>query len=196
MQPARRSSRLSKLKPAETYPLQGSISASMNSHDIPSGLRSSSRKRLRHRGSAINTSPPLVHVELEVKSLSEDESSDDNSDPPLVAALTPENQTKEQRYEESRSVYQTKAQHYPELLRPPRLPMKAKFISMAAADRFKDLRGRKFITQQCISLTDDNLSDVLRVVTEAGLIHTLTDIDPFQPNVVREFIANLPDTQE
>ncbi|KAF2603858.1 hypothetical protein F2Q70_00027315 [Brassica cretica] len=149
----------------------------------------------------------------QVESLSEDESSDDNSDPPPVLAPTLENQTREQRYEESRSIYQTKAQHYPELLRPPRLPMTAKFISMAVADRpgmdsdireirglvadrFKDLRGRKFITQQCISLTDDNLSDVLRVVTKAGLIHTLTDIDLFQPNVVREFIANLPNAQE
>ena len=33
-------------------------------------------------------------------------------------------------------------------------------------------------------------------MTGAGLIHTLTDIDPYQPNVVREFIANLLDAEE
>ena len=74
--------------------------------------------------------------------------------------------------------------------------MTGKFISMAAIERFKDLRGRKFIPQQCISLTDDNFSDVRRIVTGAGLIHTLTDIDPYQLNVVREFIANLFDAEE
>ncbi|KAF3561735.1 hypothetical protein DY000_02013505 [Brassica cretica] len=42
----------------------------------------------------------------------------------------------------------------------------------------------------------DNLSDVRRIVTGAGLIHTLTDIDPYQPNVVRDFIANLPEAEE
>ncbi|KAF3487371.1 hypothetical protein F2Q69_00052235 [Brassica cretica] len=82
------------------------------------------------------------------------------------------------------------------LLRPQRKPMTGKFISMAAIERFKDLRGRKFIPQQCISLTDDNFSDVRRIVTGAGLIHTLTDIDPYQLNVVREFIANLFDAEE
>ncbi|KAF3578533.1 hypothetical protein DY000_02033409 [Brassica cretica] len=53
-----------------------------------------------------------------------------------------------------------------------------------------------FIPQQCISLTDNNVSDVRRIVTGAGLIHTLTDIDPYQPNVIREFIANLPEAEE
>ncbi|XP_013669136.2 uncharacterized protein LOC106373521 [Brassica napus] len=74
--------------------------------------------------------------------------------------------------------------------------MTGKFFSMVATERYKDLRGRKFIPRQCISLTDDNLSDVRRIVTGAGLIHTLTDIDPYQPNVVREFIANLPEAEE
>ena len=74
--------------------------------------------------------------------------------------------------------------------------MTGKFFSMVATERYKDLRGRKFIPQKCISLTDDNLSDVRRIVTGAGLIHTLTDIDPYQPNVVREFIANLPEAEE
>ncbi|KAF3603970.1 hypothetical protein F2Q69_00034671 [Brassica cretica] len=76
------------------------------------------------------------------------------------------------------------------------MPMTGKFFSMAATERYKDLRSRKCIPQQCISLTDDNLSDVRRIVTGAILIHTLTDIDPYQPNVVREFIANLPEAEE
>ncbi|KAF2557361.1 hypothetical protein F2Q70_00027249 [Brassica cretica] len=169
MQPARRSSRLSKLKHAKNDHPQGSETAPMNTHDIPSRSSSSSRKRLRPRVSAVATSPPPEHTEPEIESLSDEESSDDNPEDPTVAAKTPENRFKEHRYEESRSVYQTKAQYYPELLRPLRLPLTAKFISMAATER---------------------------VVTGAGLIHTLIDIDPYQPNVVREFIANLLDAKE
>ncbi|KAF8050410.1 hypothetical protein N665_1976s0006 [Sinapis alba] len=88
-------------------------------------------------------------------------------------------------------MYQTKAQFYPELLRPNHLPLTPKFINLAATERYQVLRRRKFINQQRISLTDENLADVRKVVTEAGLIHTLVDFDAYQPNVVREFIANL-----
>ena len=193
---ARRSSRISKQRDLESDPPQVSKTDPMNTHDIPSGSRPSSRKRLRRRDSAGATPPPPEHTEPEIESLSDEESSDDNPDNPLVEAETPENRSKEQRYEESQSVYQTKAQYYPELLRPQRMPMSSKFFSMMATERYKDLRGRKFIPQQCISLTDDNFSDVRRVVTGAGLIHTLTDIDPYQPNVVRKFIANLLDAEE
>ena len=33
-------------------------------------------------------------------------------------------------------------------------------------------------------------------MTGAGLIYTLTDIDPYQPNIIREFIANLPEAEK
>ncbi|KAF2607767.1 hypothetical protein F2Q68_00045606 [Brassica cretica] len=174
MQPARRSSWLLKLKDVESDPSLVSETAPMNTPDIPSGSCPSSRKRLRRRGSAGDTSPPSEHIEPEVESLPDEEFSDDNPDDAPVAADTPENQSKEQRYEESRSVYHTKAQFYPELLRPQRKTM-SKFISLAAIERFKDLRGRKFIPQQCISLTDDNVSDVRRIVTGAG---SLVDFSP------------------
>ena len=135
----------------------------MNTSDIPSGLCPSSRKRVRRRVSAGDTAPPPEHIEPEGESLSDEESSDDNPGEAPVAADTPENRSKEQRYTESRNVYQTKAQFYPELMRPQRMPMTRKFFSMAATERYKDLRGRKFIPQQCISLTDDNLSDVRKL---------------------------------
>ncbi|KAF3502795.1 hypothetical protein F2Q69_00041660 [Brassica cretica] len=196
MQPARRSSRLSKLKNVESDPPCVSETAPMNTSDIRSGSCPSSRKRVRRRVSAGDTAPPLKHIEPEAESLPDEESSDDNPDEAPIAADTPENCSKEQRYAESRNVYQTKAQFYQELMRPQRMPMTRKFFSMVATERYKDLRGRKFIPNQCISLTDDNLSDVRRIVTGAGLIHTLTDIDPYQPNVVREFIANLPEAEE
>ena len=135
----------------------------MNTSDIPSGLCPSSRKRVRRRVSAGDTAPPPEHIEPEGESLSDEESSDDNPGEAPVAADTPENRSKEQRYAESQNVYQTKAQFYPDLMRPQRMPMTRKFFSMAATERYKDLRGRKFIPQQCISLTDDNLSDVRKL---------------------------------
>ncbi|KAF3522422.1 hypothetical protein F2Q69_00050508 [Brassica cretica] len=76
----------------------------MNTPDIPSGSCPSSRKRVRRRGSAGDTSPPSEHIEPEVESLSDEEFSDDNPDDALVAADTPENRSKQQRYVDSRSV--------------------------------------------------------------------------------------------
>ncbi|KAG5393207.1 hypothetical protein IGI04_023170, partial [Brassica rapa subsp. trilocularis] len=186
MQPTRRSSRLMKLKNVEATP--------MNTFDLSSG--SSSRKRSRRRVSAGDTASLPKNVELEVESLSDGESSDDHSDEAPMAADTPPNRSKEQRFEESRNLYQTKAQFYPELMRPTRMPMTERFFSIEATERFRELRGRNFIPQQSISLTDENLSDVIRIVIGAGLIHTLTDLDPYQPNVIREFLANLPEAEE
>ncbi|KAF3551212.1 hypothetical protein DY000_02010682 [Brassica cretica] len=165
-------------------------------HLLTIGQCPSSSWGLGFQGSTSKSAEETVFMKGKIESLSDEESSDDNPEDPTVAAETPKNRSKEHRYEESRSVYQTKAQYYPEFLRPLRLPLTAKFISIAATERYKDLRGRKFIAQQCISLTDDSLSDVKRVVTGAGLIHTLNDTDPYQPNVVREFIANLLDAKE
>ncbi|KAF3508363.1 hypothetical protein F2Q69_00004235 [Brassica cretica] len=165
MQPARRSLRLSKLKNVESNLPCVSETASMNTSDIPLGSCPSSQKRLRRRVSAGDNAPPPEHVEPEVKSLSDEDSSDDDPDEAPVAADTPENRSKEQRYEESRM-----------------------FIKLKLS--------RKFIPQQCISLTDDIVSDVRRIVTGAGLIYTLTDIDPYQPNIIREFIANLPEAEK
>ena len=97
MQPERRSSRPLKLKDVDSYSPRVSETAPMNSPDILSGSCPSSRKRLRRRGSAGNTSPPPEHIELEVESLSDEEFSDDNPDDAPVAADTPENRSKEQR---------------------------------------------------------------------------------------------------
>ncbi|KAF3528864.1 hypothetical protein DY000_02039216 [Brassica cretica] len=177
MQPTRRSSRLSKLKNVESDPPCVSETAPMNTSDIP-------LDRVHPHESRFVVVSQTVILHLRRSTLSR------------KLTDTPENRSKEQRYVVSRNVYQTKPQFYPELMRPQRMPMTGKFFSMAATERYKDLRGRKCIPQQCISLTDDNLSDVRRIVTGAGLIHTLTDIDPYQPNVVREFIANLPEAEE
>ena len=97
MQPARRSSRLLKLKDVESDPPRVSETAPMNSPDIPLGSCPSSRKRHRRRGSAGDTSPPPEHIEPEVESLLDEEFSDDNPDDAPVAADTPENRSKEQR---------------------------------------------------------------------------------------------------
>ena len=76
------------------------------------------------------------------------------------------------------------------------MPSTPKFINLAATERYQGLRRRKFINQQRLDLLDENLADVRRIVTDAGLIHTLIDFDAYQPNVVREFIANLHDAEE
>ncbi|KAF3598069.1 hypothetical protein DY000_02023848 [Brassica cretica] len=183
MQPARRSSRLSKLKNVESDPPCVSETTLMNTSDIPSASCPSSRKRVRRRVSAGDTAPPPEHIEPEAESLSDEESSDDNPDEAPVAADTPENRSKEQRYAENQNVYQNKPQFYPELMRPQRMPMTGKFFSMAATERYKDLRGRKFIPQQCISLTDDNLSDVKRIVT-GSVVYVRGSLVDFSPSLI------------
>ena len=80
MQPARRSSRLSKLKNVESDPPCVSETAPMNTSDIPLGSCPSSRKRVRRRVSDGDTAPPPEHIEPEAESLFDEESSDDNPD--------------------------------------------------------------------------------------------------------------------
>ena len=108
LSPARRSSRLLKLKNVESDPPCVSATAPMNTSVIPSGSCPSSQKRLRRRVSAGDNAPPPEHVEPEVKSLSDEDSSDDDPNEAPVAADTPENRSKEQRYEESRMVIKLK----------------------------------------------------------------------------------------
>lgn len=114
MQPTRRSSRLLMLKDVVIDPLYGSNSALRNSRGDSSGSQAHSQKRLlRHDTRAVTPPPP----EQEVESLSYDELFDDDApDEPPVPLDTAENRSKEQRYEESQSVFQTKAQCYPELM--------------------------------------------------------------------------------
>ncbi|KAF8111837.1 hypothetical protein N665_0072s0048 [Sinapis alba] len=191
MQPSRRSTRLRNLADTAAVFSLTDATAPMDAHTSADGSSRQSRKRSRARASPSPMSP-----EQDIESLSEENSTDEDEANPIDEAVTTENISKEQRYEESRSMYQTKAQFYLELLRSKHLPLTPKFINLAATERYQGLRPRKFINQQRISLTDENLADVKKVVTEAGLIHTLIDFDAYQPNVVREFIANLLDAEE
>ncbi|XP_056850286.1 uncharacterized protein LOC130499861 [Raphanus sativus] len=183
MQP-RRSSRLNR----------GSSGAGSSSQPPSSQPQSSqsARKRARQRPSR-DVSPELVEPENE--SLSETDS-DNGIVNPMGAAETVVNQAKEARYHENRLMYRTKLDLYPELMQPHKTPLTPRFISMAATERFQGLKDRKFIDQHRISLTDENLADVRSIVENAGLLHTLTDVDAYQPSVVREFIANLLEASE
>lgn len=176
---------------SEVIPSPVSAEAPSNLPTGSSVARKNSRKRIRCRSTA--TTLPEPDEPPEVESLSEGKSSDEN---PLSEGETEANRSKEQRYEESRSMYRTKAIFYPELLQPKHRPLSPKFITMAATERYQSLRHKKFINQQRRSLTDENLADVRKIVIDAGLIRTLTDYDSYQPNVVREFIANLYDAEE
>ncbi|KAF8109321.1 hypothetical protein N665_0098s0049 [Sinapis alba] len=191
MRPSRRSTRLLNLVETASVFSQLNETTPMDVHATAIGSSRQSRKRSHARAP-----PPSVSTEQDIESLSKENSSGADDANLLDEAATPANLSKEQRYEESRSMYHTKAQFYPELLRPKNMPLTPKFINLPATERYQGLRGIKFINQQRISLTDENLADFRKVVTEAGLIHTLIDFDAYQPNVVREFIANLLDAEE
>ncbi|KAF8079544.1 hypothetical protein N665_1020s0011 [Sinapis alba] len=105
-------------------------------------------------------------------------------------------QPKNPRYEASRALCQSRIQENPDLLRSKIPPITSRFLTAHAARRYKNLTPRKFVIQQRLDLADENLFDVKRVVVKAGLIYTLIDSDPFQPNVVREFVANLSEAEE
>ncbi|KAF8109295.1 hypothetical protein N665_0098s0023 [Sinapis alba] len=47
-----------------------------------------------------------------------------------------------------------------------------------------------------LPLADEKLHDVKKVVQKCGLIYTVIDSDSFQPNMVREFVANLHDAED
>ncbi|KAF8084680.1 hypothetical protein N665_0707s0013 [Sinapis alba] len=76
----------------------------------------------------------------------------------------------------------------------PKEPQNA--ASRQAAKRYKLLTSRKFVTQQRLPLADEKLHDVKKVVQKCGLIYTVIDSDSFQPNMVREFVANLHDAED
>ncbi|KAF8116005.1 hypothetical protein N665_0024s0030 [Sinapis alba] len=103
---------------------------------------------------------------------------------------------KERRYVASRAAFQTMFRENPAMLCPSKRPISARFVSASATERYWYLKHRKFVTQQSLSLTDEKLMDVKKVVVEAGLIYTVIDSDPFQPTVVREFIASLLDAEK
>ncbi|XP_018448909.1 uncharacterized protein LOC108820469 [Raphanus sativus] len=173
--------------------------------------RKNSRKRPRRNSQSRSRSQATVP---EIESLSEGNESDqvsepseteteiidqeEDQDPAEVAQetfeeieLIPLNE----RYEASRATFLARAQETPALIQSSIRPISARFITTAAAQRFEALLLRKFLPQQSLDVTDENLANVRLVVAEAGLIYTVFDSMAFQPTVVREFIANLPDAE-
>lgn len=139
--------------------------------------------------------PPPEPTDKEVESLSEGNSSDETPDNSPDKVMEENFLPKEPRYEESREIYKARAEAYPEIMRPKNLPLTKRYITFSARERHSDLRSRKFIEQQSLSLTNEKLAEVKQVVVKAGLIYTVIDSDAFQPSVVREFLANLVDAE-
>ncbi|XP_013650701.1 uncharacterized protein LOC106355270 [Brassica napus] len=179
MQSVRRSSRLTRNNNAANRSTPAPETAGSSSRKNP---RKSSQRRIR-------CTPPPEDSEPEVESLSEENSSEDEED--MQEEILP----KETRYENSRSAFQTLNQEKPDLLRPSKRPLSARFMTQGARERYVNLKPRQFIHQQRLSLTDKDLQDVKKVVADAGLLYTVCDSDSFQPSVVREFIANLGDAE-
>ncbi|KAF8084002.1 LOW QUALITY PROTEIN: hypothetical protein N665_0739s0001 [Sinapis alba] len=190
MQASRRSARLN-------WPMEAPPSHSTPASSIPPVASSSSRKHLRKRfRRCTRLTPPREPSEPEIESLSEANSSNENSDDSHDTMRDVDLLPKETRYETSRAAFQAMFCENPAMLRPSKRPISARFVSAAASERYQDLKHRKFVIQQSLSLVDEKLMDVRKVVTEAGLIYTVFDADPFQPAVVKEFIANLLDAEK
>ncbi|KAF3574099.1 hypothetical protein F2Q69_00059366 [Brassica cretica] len=179
MQPVRRSSRLTR-----------NTNSAHLSTQVPETAASSSRKNSRKSSQRrIRCTPPPEDSEPEVESLSEENSSEEEED--MQEEILP----KETRYVNSRTAFQGLYQEKPDLLRPSKKPLSARFITQGARERYVRLKPRKFIHQQRLSLSDKNLHDVKKVVADAGLLYTVCDSDSFQPSIVREFVANLGDAE-
>ncbi|KAL0802654.1 hypothetical protein Bca101_057830 [Brassica carinata] len=203
MQPSRRSARLNPSPNDESHPPP-------SSEDAPPAAPPVTRKysRKRPRRSRPRTPPPEVS-QAEAESLSDENSSDHNSETsddetevinheeteeaPEVEYSEIEIIPQEERYEASRATFHARAQENPAILCLSKRPVSARFLTTAAAERYQHLEHRKFLLQKILSLTDEELADVRSVVAESGLIYTVHDGGAFQPTVVREFIANLPD---
>lgn len=180
MQPVRRSSRL-----------RSSVASSSGnqSSSEPPATRTNSCKQARRR---TRCTPPPEPSEEEVESLSETNASDEDSgdsDASMEEKFFPQ----ETRYEASRATFQALYQANPQLLRPTKPPRSARFATSAALARYRDLKEGKFVDHQSLTLTDEKLADIKKVILHSGLIYTVIDADAYQPAVVREFIANIPD---
>ncbi|KAF8085093.1 hypothetical protein N665_0681s0016 [Sinapis alba] len=148
----------------------------------PSSVPSSSRK-LQHRRS-IPATPPSSAAPAEG---SHSASSGDKVDNFLP---------KEPRYAAIRDLFQERVLENLDLLRPKVPPVNSWFIRGQATKCYKLLTPRKFVTQQNLSLADEKLHDIKKVVKKYGLIYTVIDSDSFQPNMVREFMINLHDAED
>ncbi|XP_018460746.1 uncharacterized protein LOC108831716 [Raphanus sativus] len=198
MHPARRSERLK----ASGDPPVKSSAASKSAPAGSSSTRTNSRKRFRRR---TRCTPPPEPSEPEAVSLSEGNSSDSDAEPVEnqdPAHACEENEPplelipKEARYAVSRDAFQARARVNPERLRPSKRPFNQLFSSKAANERFHALQLRTFLEQQSLPLDNEDLQDVKEVVVRSGMIYTLTDVDSFLPNLIREFIANLVDAEK
>ncbi|KAF2552508.1 hypothetical protein F2Q68_00034892 [Brassica cretica] len=179
MQPLRRSSRLTR-----------NTNSAHLSTQVPETAVSSSRKNSRKSSQRrIRCTPPPEDSEPEVESLSEENSSEEEED--MQEEILP----KETRYENSRTAFHGLYQEKPDLLRPSKKPLSARFMTQGARERYVSLKPRKFIHQQRLSLSDKNLQDVKKVIADAGLLYTVCDSDSFKPSTVREFVANLGDAE-
>lgn len=143
MQPMRRCSRLRSFVKDSGNP----------SLSEPPVSRSKAHKRVRRR---IRCTPPPEPTEAEIESLSETNAYEENSgesDASMEENFLPQ----ESRYEASRATFQALYQANPQLLRPPKPPRSSRFASTEASERYRDLKGRKFLDQQMLTLTDKKL---------------------------------------
>ncbi|KAL0693781.1 hypothetical protein Bca4012_060961 [Brassica carinata] len=200
MQSVRRSARL---QTSGDPPINSpSVLSKTPSAPSSSGVRTYARKRPRRS----RCTPPPEPVESEDNPTSESEAEDSDVTPEHVETQnpahadeepdSPELISKEIRHASIRNTFQAKVRENPELLKPSKRPYNRLFASQAAAERYRSLQTRKFHEQLSLPLSDEDLQDVKDVVLRSGLIYTLIDVDPFQPCLVREFIANLMDADK
>lgn len=126
-----------------------------------------------------------VKTSLDSDAIDLSDSDDDGSPPPAFLS----------RYAVNRRLLLQRDRKYPELKTSSVSPFSNRFISQQAAARYQVLSSRLFNNMRVLPPDDKNLSEAQAMVTAAGLLLTLTEIDCYTEEVVKEFYANLPEME-
>ncbi|KAG7559036.1 Integrase catalytic core [Arabidopsis thaliana x Arabidopsis arenosa] len=100
------------------------------------------------------------------------------------------------RYQENRRILFLRDRKYPELKLPSDSPYNDTFLTEEGLGRYKVIGGRIFNEMRFLPQDGAHTAAIQQLLSDAGLLPTVTEIDSYVNEVVMEFYANLPDSEE
>ncbi|XP_010445480.1 PREDICTED: uncharacterized protein LOC104728149 [Camelina sativa] len=85
--------------------------------------------------------------------------------------------------------------NYPELKSPSSPPFSSQFISELTIRRFQTISGRLFNEMGFLAADNPHGGDAYKILSDFGLLPTVTEVDSFVGNIVKEFYANLAEAE-
>lgn len=98
-------------------------------------------------------------------------------------------------YEENQSLTRIQDQKFPDLCKPQRTQLNSKFASTEAAERYSAMSLKKFIEMRIFPVNNLMFFCVNQLIECISLTATVTEIDSYVEEIVREFYANFLDRE-